>query len=190
MKTYRNDTPSPEGAIQAKPVSLLMADDDPHEHLLVTMAAQALELPMTIGFVPDGSDLLLALAEAHDVDNLPDAIVLDLRMPGFDGIRTLDELAKHDVFKQIPVVVFTSSTRLEDEYAAYESGAMSFETKPSTFSGMETFLKKVMSFVASGNGFERDDELNAVLKLVSPDFASDIEDVLLVEEIDLSDDAS
>jgi len=189
MKTYSNVS-SLEAATQAKPISLLMADDDPHEHLLVTMAAQMLELPMTIGFVPDGSDLLFALAEAHDVDELPDAIVLDLRMPGFDGVRTLEELGKHDVFKQIPVVVFTSSTRLEDEYACYESGAMSFETKPSTFSGMETFLKKVMTFVASGNGFERDDELNAVLKLVSPDFASDLEDELLVEEIDLSDDPS
>ncbi len=186
MQTYSNVASALEGKPAEQPMSVLVADDDPQEHLLITMAAQLYEEPLTIGFVPDGSDLLRHLARVHQVNALPDIIVLDLRMPGFDGWRTLGELESHEIFSRIPVVVFTSSARLEDEAAAYEFGAVGFQTKPSTFEGMERFLTKLTNYVAKGNGFQPQSNMDAILSFVNADLDSDVEDELLVEAIDLN----
>ena len=123
---------------------ILMADDDRQEHLLMVMAAENASTPLIFDFVPDGGQLLTELYVPTSIEQLPNAIILDLRMPGFDGAHTLKELQQHPMFWQIPVVVFSSSARRKDEMMAYERGAVLFETKPSSFSEMEQFLERVI----------------------------------------------
>lgn len=121
-----------------------MADDNPQEHLLMSMAAEKLSTPLIFDFVPCGQQLLTELYVPTTLEELPNVIILDLRMPGFDGMRTLDELQYHPMFWQIPVVVFTSSSRRKDRVISLERGAVLFELKPGTFTEMEQFLKRVI----------------------------------------------
>ncbi|MEM9202520.1 MAG: response regulator [Actinomycetota bacterium] len=120
-----------------------MTDDDHNDHLLVTMAAEAAGLDAEFIFHDDGSMLLHRLELLIGLDSLPDLLILDLRMPGLDGHRTLEALQRHDVLWQIPVVVFSTSTRQADEARAYANGAHWFVTKPSTFDGMVDFAKSL-----------------------------------------------
>ena len=129
-------------------VTLLMAEDDPDDRLLVREAFSESRLVNEIHFVEDGEalmDYLYRRGKYKDV-NLsprPDLILLDLNMPKKDGREALIEIKTNPDFRKIPVVVFTTSTEKEDIIRSYESGASSFIVKPVTF---DKLLEMVESF--------------------------------------------
>jgi len=169
------------GGASTEQLRVIMADDDTQEHLLVAMAADRSPTPLHIEFVTDGAQLLMHLGAAASVSEFPDVIVLDLSMPGLDGVQTLEELQAHPLMWQIPVVVFSSSTRVEDEIRSYERGAIWFETKPSTLSGMHDFVERMTSF-ARRAPYETSD--SSILSLLNADLAADVEDRTLAGEFD------
>jgi two-component system response regulator len=129
--------------IPGRRLRIVMVDDDRNDHLLMSMAADAAGLGAEFIFHADGTMLLHRLESLIGLDALPDLVILDLRMPGMDGRRTLEALQAHDVLWQVPVVVFSTSTRQADEAMAYANGAHWFVTKPSTFSGMVDFASSL-----------------------------------------------
>ena len=148
---------------------ILMADDNPQEHELMSIAAESLETPLNFDFVPSGQQLLTELYVPATLAELPNAIILDLRMPGFDGLRTLAELQHHPMFWQIPVVVHTSSTRRKDRELSYNSGAVLFENKPHTMSEMQAFLQRVVDVAKPTSQY-----IGEACRVVSKEPASDL----------------
>lgn len=117
------------------PVRIVMVDDDPSEHVLMRAAAREIDIASEFTFFEDGADALLHLV-GKEPEDLPDVIVLDLRMPGLDGHSTLDELQADPLLWQVPVVVFTSSPRVSDIETSIDRGAVSYVVKPSDFESM------------------------------------------------------
>ena len=73
----------------------------------------------------DGDQVLDALEK-----EIPDLIILDIIMPGKDGLAVLRDLKQHPCFRHIPVVILSASTN-EDHYATADSmGAAGYFTKP------------------------------------------------------------
>jgi two-component system response regulator len=70
-----------------------------------------------------------ALALLHDGRALPALILLDLKMPGMDGLELLQRIRGDERLSHIPVVMLTNSTLEADERAAYKAGANSFVHK-------------------------------------------------------------
>ncbi len=68
----------------------------------------------------DGLDLARALPF--------DAVIVDMMMPGIDGMRVLDELRKHD--DDLPVIMITAFASMENAIAAMKRGAFDYITKP------------------------------------------------------------
>ena len=64
---------------------------------------------------------------------IPVVILLDLKLPKFNGLEVLKEIKSHPVFKKIPVVVLTSSAEDSDINTAYKLGANSYIIKPVEF---------------------------------------------------------
>ena len=126
--------------MRAPAVEVVMADDDRNDQLLTALAADQAEVDAEFTFVDDGAQLLRLLTERVERDDLPDLILLDLRMPMLSGHETLRQLQAHQILWQIPVVVFSSSSRREDEQRSFEEGATWFETKPSNFADMVDFI--------------------------------------------------
>lgn len=62
------------------------------------------------------------------VENRPEAIIMDVRMPGKDGLTALSELKRRDDTRHIPVVMLSAS--IVDQKAALEAGAAFFLKKP------------------------------------------------------------
>jgi DNA-binding NarL/FixJ family response regulator len=61
---------------------------------------------------------------------LPDLILLDLMMPGMDGIETCLQIKMRAAWKHIPIVMMTAADELSKKLAAFEAGSVDFLTKP------------------------------------------------------------
>ena len=69
----------------------------------------------------------------------PDVIVLDVMMPDFDGYEVSRRLRKDPDTTDIPILMFTARTQVEDKVTGYEAGADDYLTKP--FEGMELVMR-------------------------------------------------
>lgn len=122
-------------------LSIVIADDDADDRLLIEDAFQECDLSNQRDYVEDGVELLQYLrAEekwAHrNAYDLPSIILLDLNMPRMDGRTALAQLKADPILKRIPVVVLTTSNAEEDIARIYDLGVNSFITKPVTFAGL------------------------------------------------------
>lgn len=118
-----------------KPVTILMAEDDPDDRLLVLEAFRESHLSNDLLFVHDGEELMEHLHRrgryaAAESAPRPGLILLDLNMPRKDGREALREIKADSGLRSIPVVVLTTSTAEEDVLRAYDLGAAGFITKP------------------------------------------------------------
>lgn len=62
--------------------------------------------------------------------SVPDLILLDLRMPGLDGIATCQALKANPAWAQVPVLFMTAADELDQKLAAFGAGAVDYVTKP------------------------------------------------------------
>lgn len=98
------------------PASILIIDDHP---LLRRGVAQLLELEDDLELVGDSGNPQQGIHMASELD--PDMILLDLNMPGMDGIQTLKTLRESSYAGRI--IMFTVSDHEEDLVAALRNGA-------------------------------------------------------------------
>lgn len=150
------------------PLRIAVVDGDRSDHLLMSMAADSAALDASLAFFGNSIELLQQLEQSIELRALPDLILLEWRVPGFTGQRTLDILQAHDVLWQIPVVVFTRSSRRIDRTRALASGARSFEVKPQQFSGMVDFARTLPGR-ANSSAYTLPDDDCVVIDLTSPD---------------------
>lgn len=113
---------------------LIIADDDLDDQILVKDVLQEHEIPLdTTIFVNDGQELLETLSL---ITPQPTIILLDLNMPRLDGRKALKSIKTSDVYKHIPVLIFTTSNAQQDIDLSYSQGANSYFTKPVSFDGL------------------------------------------------------
>jgi CheY-like chemotaxis protein len=120
------------------PITILMADDDPDDHLLTWEAFEETKLTHDLRFVKDGEELMdyLYRRGQYTDPNLspqPGVILANLNMPRKDGCEALIEIKSDPKLRIIPIVILTTSKAEEDILNTYNLGASSFITKPATF---------------------------------------------------------
>lgn len=124
-----------------RPITILYADDDPEDRMLVQDAWDESRLGNDLHFVEDGEELMDYLYRRNRFRNLegeplPGLILLDLNMPRKDGREALREIKADPALRMIPVVVLTTSKAEEDILRAYDLGVNSFIVKPVTFQSL------------------------------------------------------
>jgi len=122
---------------------ILLIEDNPDDELLALRALKKNNITSDVVVVRDGLEAvnyLFAKGEYADRDknNIPDVILLDLKLPKLDGVEVLKRIRENDVTCMIPVVMLTSSNEERDIMNAYKVGANSFICKPVDF---EQFLE-------------------------------------------------
>jgi two-component system, OmpR family, alkaline phosphatase synthesis response regulator PhoP len=75
--------------------------------------------------VSDGS---LALAEMRRED--ADLVILDLMLPGMDGLEICRQLRRHDKYSSVPILMLTARSEEADRVVGLELGADDYVTKP------------------------------------------------------------
>ena len=71
---------------------------------------------------------------------VPDYIFLDLNMPGMNGKQCLEEIKNRPFLKDVPVVIFSTSSRQQDINETKNMGAAAFITKPSSIRSLTKIL--------------------------------------------------
>lgn len=120
------------------PLSIVMAEDDAEDQLLVGKAFQQSPIANDLRFVNDGEELLRYLRREGPYRHAaePDLVLLDLNMPRKDGREALAEIKRDPALNHIPVVVMTTSDAEEDVLSSYNLGASSYIQKPVNFDSM------------------------------------------------------
>jgi len=126
--------------------TILIAEDDSDDKILVQSAFAELDLAYNLFSVQDGFELLNYLRKQGGfLDSTtaprPDLILLDLNMPRMDGREALAEIKSDPALRSIPVVVISNSVVQEDILRTYDLGGAGFIIKPQTFEGMHEVVK-------------------------------------------------
>lgn len=102
---------------------ILVVDDDENNRLVLTsmLAAEGYE----VAEATDGGDALRAVAESP-----PDVVLLDVMMPGMDGLEACRRLKAAEETAAIPVLIVTALKDRASRLAGIEAGANDFLTKP------------------------------------------------------------
>ena len=134
-----------------KPITILMAEDDPEDRMLTQDAFQESRLANDLRFVEDGEELMDYLYRRGKFSDpalspRPGLILLDLNMPRKDGREALAEIKADPDLRSIPVVVLTVSKAEEDIVRSYDLGANSYITKPVTFERLVAVLKTLNTY--------------------------------------------
>jgi adenylate cyclase len=133
-------TPAPLSEIAAcrRPdVHILFADDDPGMRALVVINLEAEGFEVTTA-----EDGFSALEKAERLR--PDLIVLDVMMPGRDGLDVLQELRKRPAVAAIPVVLLTAKATDADVWEGWKAGADYYMTKPFKPEDLASFAHNIL----------------------------------------------
>lgn len=127
-----------------------MADDDLDDRLLMKEALEENKHSHSLHFVEDGIELLNYLRKKgrfmQEHSPRPNLILLDLNMPKMDGRQALAHIKADADLKNIPVVIFTTSTAKEDILKTYNLGANSFICKPVEFKEMVEIAREITTY--------------------------------------------
>ena len=127
-----------------KHIEILLVEDSPADVLIAREALTEAKLINTIHVAEDGVEAMDFLFKRGKFATAPtpDLILLDLNLPRKNGREVLAEIKADDQFKQIPVVVLTTSSAEEDILRSYNLHANCYVVKPVEF---ESFVKAVQS---------------------------------------------
>jgi len=141
--------------------SFLLADDDRDDREMFSEALAALDPHIICQSVEDGREALRFLATSKF---LPNIIFIDINMPVMDGWELLRELKGDTHYLDIPVVVYSTSSRAKDRATAMDLGATCFVTKPDSFKLMKGMLQAVVESLDNRSAKEMCDQIQAALQ--------------------------
>lgn len=79
------------------------------------------------------------------IEEKPNLILLDIMMPDMDGYEVARRLRKNPVTINIPILMFTAKTQLDDKVAGFEVGADDYLTKPTHPSELQSHVKALLA---------------------------------------------
>jgi two-component system response regulator len=117
---------------------ILIVEDNPDDEALTIRALSKNNLANSVVVARDGAeavDFLFATGDhaGRDVSDIPEVVLLDLKLPKLDGFEVLRRIRADERTKTLPVVILTSSKEERDIVQGYADGCNSYVRKPVNF---------------------------------------------------------
>ena len=103
--------------------NVLIVDDEPHIVNLIKLSLNKDKYDVTGAY--SGREALL-----HIEKNTPDLVVLDLMMPGVNGYELCKALRENSKTRNVPVLILSAKSQMNDKLHAIDVGADDYMTKP------------------------------------------------------------
>ena len=120
-------------------MKILLVEDNPADATLLMELLREKSQALEIEWVTDGSEAMEHIAK----DNSQDLILLDLSLPRISGYEVLRCIKKSDSWRQIPVIILSTSSNPQDMIDCRSLGACGFLSKPSDLQGYEDLAMKM-----------------------------------------------
>jgi CheY-like chemotaxis protein len=131
-------------------IRVFLCDDDEDEVLFLDSALQSLKIGFELQSFLSCSEMFNSLQVTMD---LPDIIILDLKMPDESGLECLHRLKSQPRLKNIPVIIHSTSALVKDIDGAYQNGASCYLLKTGSEWQFQQNLFNILNL-------KRDDLLN------------------------------
>lgn len=130
--------------------NILVVDDDADDLQLTVRTLNQRAAATAVAAAHDGAQALDFLHRRGEFKKRPpgnpDLILLDLNMPKVDGFEVLRAVKADPVLRNIPIVVFTSSSRESDVSQGYQLGANAYVVKPMDYSQYAEVIQHICAF--------------------------------------------
>ena len=124
-------------------LDIFIADDDFDDRSIFRTSFSEADA-VKITEYPDGTDLMDAIRE-KPVPPPPDLIFLDINMPKKSGLDCLREIRDHEQFCNVPVIIFTVSSAVNDIDESFACGANLYIRKPYSYSESAATLTRIIN---------------------------------------------
>jgi DNA-binding response OmpR family regulator len=124
---------------------IVLIEDNPADVSLFRWALEEQGIREEVEVFSHG-DVAMAFARQRGLfrnDPPPDVIVIDLNLPGFDGLQILGAICRNPIFCRTEVGIYSSSDDPADRHRAMELGADFYIEKPVDMSGLRALAQRV-----------------------------------------------
>ena len=130
-----------QGSSEEEVLRILHVEDNEAHAELVRRGFEDHRIDNEIEHVLTGEEALSRLKErVASGAALPDVVLLDLRLPGIDGLEVLTAIRDTDGLESLPVVILTTSEAEWDRLKAYEGHMNGYIVKPFDFDSFAVLL--------------------------------------------------
>ena len=128
------------------PLKILLAEDDRDDRFFFEKALKEINIGTQLATVNDGDELMDYLFK--NIHQLPNIIFLDLSMPRKTGYECLAEMKEDILLKEIPVVMFSTSSEQDKIQVLFKTGADVYIHKPSNFAQLVQVIHHALPMAA------------------------------------------
>ncbi|HEV3085311.1 MAG TPA: response regulator [Gemmataceae bacterium] len=136
----------------SEPLTILLAEDDDGHASLVQRNLQRAGIVNHVVHVKDGQQTLDYVrcqgAHAQRNPNGPLLLLLDINMPGLDGVEVLRRLKADPRTAMIPVIVLTTTDDPREVQRCYELGCSVYVTKPVVYNDFIEAIRRLGMFLS------------------------------------------
>jgi len=124
--------------------NILLVDDSEPDRVLARAALRQSGAAFRLECLDNGRDSIDWLVR-RDAGSGPILVLLDMRMPDWDGLKTLAEIRRHPEIGNTPVI-FLTALETHDTAPMYEAGVNAYVIKPSSLPGLVKFFEDLDTF--------------------------------------------
>lgn len=128
---------------------ILIAEDDADDRYLMKTALEETGITEDVEYVENGVEVLnyLESIKAENADqHFPKFILLDLNMPKMDGREVLKKIKSNDLYRKIPVIVFSTTKNQMEVKRCYDLGANTYVVKPVSYDTLVETIRVICSY--------------------------------------------
>ena len=128
---------------------ILIAEDDIDDRYLMKTALSDSGVTEDVTYVENGVEVidhLESINKKNGILNYPKFIILDLNMPKMDGREVLKTLKTNEVYRKIPVIVFSTTKNQMEVNRCYDLGANTYVIKPMSYNTLVDTVRQICNY--------------------------------------------
>lgn len=132
-------------------LNILYVEDNEDYIDFVKRAVRKNNIPVNVSSVTDGKEMVEYLSSKDEKLRKANLILLDIHLPGIDGIELLKKLRKDEQMSLVPVIMFSTSDNPADVKTCYNNGANAYVVKPMGMEQLSSSLTSIYNFWINHN---------------------------------------